>query len=166
MNRRMKLIFTVSILLNIVFIGVGAGMFYRFCQERIDIPGSMTPEARHFMAMTFQKGRDEVKPLIKDVKEQRKAVEKVITAETFDLEAYKKVTAAMLDTRDDITRKRAEIMGEALVELPLEDRKKFARRVIDGLEGRRPHRGGYHKKMMDKEGVPRSPEEGDSRAKP
>ena len=47
MNRRMKLIFTISVLLNIVLIGAGAGMLYRFCQD-VPIPGDMSPEARHF----------------------------------------------------------------------------------------------------------------------
>ncbi len=149
MNRRMKIIFTLSLLLNIVFIGVAGGMFYRFCQERIDIPGDMTPAARSFMARTFQQGREQIFPMIKTVKKQRQTVEDVITADDFDLQEYNKATDSMLDTREQITRKRAEIMGEALVDLPQKDRKTFARRILDGLEGRRPHGGGYHHRMKE-----------------
>jgi uncharacterized membrane protein len=147
MNRRMKLIFTLSVLLNIVFVGVGVGMFYRFCQE-IPIPGQMSPEARHFIARTFQEGRKEIKPLIDEVKADRAKVEKVLTAETFDAKAYDKTVDEMLDSRAAITRKRAEIMGRALADLPAGDRQKFAKRVLDGLEGHKPRRGGYHRKMM------------------
>lgn len=148
MNPRMKLIFTVSLLLNIVFVGTAAGMLYRFAQERIDIPGDMTPEARSFMARTFQQGREQIRPMIDKVKKERKDVENVIKAEPFDIKAYEKTTGVLLDTRNDISRKRAEIMGEALADLPQKDRDKFARKIIDGLEGRRPHGGGYHHKMM------------------
>jgi uncharacterized membrane protein len=147
MNRRMKLIFTLSVLLNIVFVGVGIGMFYRFCQE-IPIPGQISPEARHFVARTFQEGRKEIKPLIDEVKADRAKVEKILTAEQFDAKAYDKAVDEMLDSRNGVTRKRAEIMGRALADLPAEDRQKFAKRVLDGLEGHRPRRGGYHRQMM------------------
>lgn len=148
MNRRMKLIFTASVLLNIVFIGVGVGMFFRFCQE-IPIPGQMSPEARHFIARTFQEGREEIKPLIDEVKKDRAKVETVLTAETFDKKAYDAEVSNMLDSRDAVSRKRADIMGRALVDLPVEDRKEFAKRILDGLEGHKPRKGGYHKMMKD-----------------
>lgn len=148
MNRRMKMIFTVSVLLNIVFIGVGAGLFFRFCQEEVHIPGQISPEAKHFIARTYQEGREEVKPLIEEVKKDRAKVEAVLTADTFDAEAYKAQVSEMLDSRDAISRKRAEIMGRALVDLPPEDRKEFAKRILDGLEGHKPRKGGYHRNMM------------------
>ncbi len=147
MNRRMKLIFTASVLLNIVFVGVGVGMFFRFCQE-IPIPGQMSPEARHFIARTFQEGREEIKPLIDEDKKDRVKVEAVLTADTFDKKAYDAEVSEMLDSRDAISRKRADIMGRALVDLPAEDRREFAKRILDGLEGQKPRKGGYHRKMI------------------
>jgi len=148
MNRRMKFVFTVSLLLNIVFIGAGAGMLYRFAQEVRIIPGQMSPEARHFIARTFQEGREEVKPLITDVKARRAKVENILTADEFDKKAYDKAVDEMLSSRDKISRKRADIMGRALVDLPAQDRQKFAKRILDGLEGHKPKKGGYHRKMM------------------
>lgn len=153
MNRRMKLIFTISVLVNIVLIGAGAGMLYRFCNDRFDIPGDMSPEARHFIAMTFEQGREQVKPLITEVKSRRAKVEDIITADKFDLKAYTKATDSMLETRDKISRKRAEIMGKTLVDLPAADRQKFADRILDGLGGNRPPHGGLHGKM-GKDGPP------------
>ena len=84
--------------------------------------------------------------MIEEVKAQRKAVEAIIMAEKFDRAAYDKAVDSMLDTRDQITRKRAAIMGDALVDLPVADRKKFSKRVLDGLSGGRKG-GGYHHKM-------------------
>ena len=157
MNRRMKIIFTISVLLNIVFIGVGAGMLYRFAQE-VPIPGQMSPEARHFVARTFQEGREQVKPLIEDVKARRNVVEDIITAEKFDPDAYRKAAGQLLDAREKVSRKRADIMGQALVDLPAVDREKFAKRIVEGLEGNKPrHKGGYHHKMM-KDGEKREEE--------
>ncbi len=148
MNRRMKLIFTASLLLNIVFIGVGAGMLYRFAKEEVPIPGQMSPEARHFIARTFQEGREEVKPLMEQLKSRRAAVESIITAKEFNVKAYNAAVDDMLDSRDAVSRKRAEIMGRALVDLPAADRQKFAKRILDGLEGRKPRKGGFHHKYI------------------
>ena len=57
MTPRNKLIFTISILLNIVLIAAGLGMLYKFCQY-IPIPGTMSPDARAFVARTYQNGRE------------------------------------------------------------------------------------------------------------
>lgn len=160
MSKRMKIIFTLSLLLNIVLIGVGGGMFYRFTMQG-PVPGDMTPEGRHFMARTFQEGRDRVKPLIADIKQKRAAVEEIMIAEQFDLEAYKVAVSAMMDSRDRISRKRAEIMGEALVDLPHADRQRLAKHMLDGLTGKRPHRKGYHQKFMNE----KCPSEGEEQTR-
>jgi len=147
MSKRIKIIFTLSLLLNVVLLGVGAGVFYRFCHNDIAIPGDLSPEARSFIARTFQEGREKVKPLISEVKARRSKVEDVLTADTFDSKAYNKTVSDMLDTRDKISRQRADIMGKALVDLPVADRKRFANRILDGLEGRKP-KPPYNHTMM------------------
>ncbi|MFA5592666.1 MAG: hypothetical protein WC989_05075 [Micavibrio sp.] len=149
MSRRMKIIFTVSLLLNIVFAAAGAGLFFNFTRE-LPIPPHISPEARHFIARTYQEGREEIRPLIESVKTQRAAVEKIVTAEEFDAEAYRDAARKMLDTRAQISSKRAEIMGRALEDLPAEDRREFARNIMDGLQGHKPRKGGYHGRMMHK----------------
>jgi len=145
MNRRMKLIFTTSVLLNIVLIGVGLGLLFKFCQD-IPIPRDMSPDARNFVARTYQNGREEVKPLITEVKERRKSVERILTADDFDRKAYDKAVDDLLDTQGKIMRHRADTMGKALTDLTDDDRKKFSRQVIDGLTPGRPGKGrNYHK---------------------
>ncbi|PZO86873.1 MAG: hypothetical protein DI626_05355 [Micavibrio aeruginosavorus] len=163
MSRRMKAVFTASVLLNILFIGLGAGMLYRFSGE-VPIPPNMSPEARHFIARTYQEGREEIRPMIDEMKRERKVVEGIITAEKFDAAAYDEAVEKLLTTRSEIGQKRADIMGKALEELPSEDRREFAHRILESLEGKRPHKGGFHKKMMDREcDKPRGPDKGESK---
>lgn len=144
MSKRMRLIFTVSILLNIVFVAVGVGLFYRYCQD-IPIPGTMSPEARNFVARTYQNGREEVKPLITEVKARRKTVESILTSDSFDRKAYDAAVDDLLETQGKIARHRADTMGKALDQLSDEDRKKFSREIINGLTPGRPHKGRHHK---------------------
>lgn len=153
MNPRIKLFFTLSLILNVMFVGAGLGLLYRFCMDMpMPIPTDMSPEARHFIAKTFQDGRDQTKPLIEEIKSKRSKVEDIITADKFDGKAYDKAVEDMLDTRDKISRKRADIMGEALKELPAEDRERFAKRILDGLEGKRPpNKKGFHHNYMKDE---------------
>jgi uncharacterized membrane protein len=150
MNPRIKLFFTLSLILNVIFIGVGLGLLYRFTMDMpVRIPADMSPEARHFIAKTFQDGRDQTKPLIDDIKSERKKVAEIITAKDFDSKAYNEAVDRMLETRDEISRTRAKIMGEALKELPSADRERFANRILDGLEGKRPrNKKGFHHKYV------------------
>ena len=128
MSERMKLIFTISILLNIILVGVGAGMFYRYCQD-IPIPGTMSPDARNFVARTYQNGREEVKPLIEEVKARRKTVETILQSDDFDRKAYDAAVDDLLETQGKIARHRADTMGKALTDLTAEDRKKFSKEI-------------------------------------
>ena len=156
MNRRMKLIFTISVLLNIVFVGVGAGMFYKFCQD-VPIPGEMSPDARNFVARTYQKGREDVKPLITEVKARKKKVESLLLADKFDEKAYDAAVEDVLETQSKIMHHRAETMSKALVQLSPEDRKKFSNHILDGLSPGR--KGGPRHKMKPGEERPKPLEE-------
>ncbi|PZQ45442.1 MAG: hypothetical protein DI551_07400 [Micavibrio aeruginosavorus] len=157
MNKRMKLIFTVSLLVNILFVAAGLGMLYKFCRD-VPIPPDMSPDGRHYVAMTFQNGRKDAEPLIQDVKAKRKALEEVLIADEFDEAAYEKAVDAFLDTKSDIQRHRAATMQKALEKLSGEDRKKFARNIIEGLDGGRPRKKGMHHKPP-KDGIPPPAEE-------
>lgn len=149
MSKRIKVIFTLSILLNIVLICAGAAMLCRLGPE-IPMPDGMSPEGRQFISRTYKEGRAEIKPLFKEMKARRAEVEEILTADTFDVAAYDAAVAKMLKARGAVAAKKAETMGRALGDLPAADRRKFARRILDSLEGHRPPRkGGYHRKMMD-----------------
>lgn len=149
MSKRIKIIFTLSVLLNIVLVCAGVAMLCRFGPE-IPMPGGMSPEGRQFISRTYKEGRAEIKPLFKEMKARRAEVEDILTADTFDAGAYDVAVAKMLAARGAVAAKKAETMGRALGELPVEDRRKFARRILDSLEGHRPpHKRGYHHKMMD-----------------
>lgn len=148
MSKKLRLIFTLSLIANVLFVAVGAGLFWRFCKDDVPIAGDMSPEARHFVARTFQEGRERVKPLYENIRAQRPKVEEIITAEKFDKKAYDKEVDKMLDIRDKISRERADVMGQALSDLPQDDREKFAKRALDGLEGKRRGKGGYHHKFI------------------
>lgn len=141
MSKRMRLVFTASLLLNIIFFAVGIGMFYRYCQD-IPIPGTMSPDARNFVARTYQNGREEVKPLITEVKARRQKVEDILESDNFDRKAYDAAVDDLLETQGKIARHRANTMGKALNDLSDEDRQKFSKEIINGLTPGRPrHRG-------------------------
>lgn len=159
MSKRMKLIFTVSVLLNIVFVGVGAGMLYRYCQD-IPIPGTMSPDARNFVARTYQNGREEVRPLIQEVKARRQKVETILQSDNFDRKSYDSAVDDLLETQGKIARHRADTMGKALDELSPEDRKKFSKEIISGLTPGRPK----HKRWHKPDDRPREERRGESKA--
>lgn len=139
MSKRMKLVFTISVLLNIVLVAVGAGMLYSYTQG-IPIPGTMSPDARNFVARTYQNGREEVKPLIVEVKSRRKTVETILQSSNFDRKAYDNAVDDLLETQGKIARHRADTMGRALNDLSADDRKKFSKEILVNLSPSRHHK--------------------------
>lgn len=151
MSKRMRLVFTVSVLLNIVLVAVGAGMLYRYAQD-VPIPGTMSPDARNFVARTYQNGREEVKPLIQEVKARRKRVETILQSRDFDRKAYDEAVDDLLETQGRIARHRADTMGRALNDLSAEDRRKFSKEIMINLAPGKLHkkRPQHHKSSPDK----------------
>ena len=136
MNGRTRLIFTASILLNLILLGAASTMLWRMCGDRYRIGHELSPAGQATLKSAFRDGRAQIGPLIDDAKAHRAEVEKAITADEFDMETYRTAVQPMLESRAGIGRAKAEIMGRALSELSADDRRLIARRMLDRLEGR------------------------------
>ncbi len=142
MRRRVKIIFTISVLLNVVLIAMALGTYFRFHRDMPPMPDMLSAQSRQVLSDTFKQGREEIGPLFGNMKAERAKVETILTADDFDAQAYDAAVSQMLDAREAITRKKAEIMGRAMAQLPAQERQKFTGYFLDKLEGRYPHKGG------------------------
>lgn len=141
MRRRIKIIFTCSVLLNVVLIALVLGTYYRFQRDASPTPEMLSPQSQEILSNTFRQGREEIGPLFGSMKAERAKVETILRSENFDAAGYDIAVDSMLDARELVTRKKAEIMGRAMVELSAQERQKFAGYFLDKLEGRYPHKG-------------------------
>lgn len=138
MNRHLKIIFTVSILLNVLLIGALAGS----CSKRWDGRGDGLPRmARggdpqfdHEMAKAMQEARKNQKPLQDELKAAKKELHGILAAETFDEAAFKAASEKMYKAQADLFRARNEATLNMAKDMSVDERKEMAQRLQDMSE--------------------------------
>ncbi len=134
MTRTLKIIFTVSLVLNVLLIAAGAGFAFKALRH---MPGhgpmareNLSPETQHLMARTFRKNRKDMAECIRDAHEQREALMDVMAAENFDPQAYDRAIEGLLAGQNEMMRMHAQTIKKMAERLPAEERKKLGMHLI------------------------------------
>ncbi|MCB1531176.1 MAG: periplasmic heavy metal sensor [Rhodospirillales bacterium] len=146
MSRAFKIIFTGSLLLNLVLAGAGVGMAYKMKAHFLPSSQAVSPEIRQKLRQSMEENRAQMQPVFQEMRAGKQELKNIILAEDFDAAAYRKSAGHMLDLKDKIERRRALSMEKVLADLSQAEREKIARRFLDRL-GNGPKRpSGYHRK--------------------
>jgi Spy/CpxP family protein refolding chaperone len=94
------------------------------------------------MRESFNSAGDDMRSKFREARETREELVKILSAETFDTEAYDKTTAHMNEIKQDIAANKARVARELALKLPAEDRRKMASNLVNGGEREGPRRGG------------------------
>lgn len=157
MSRIMKIVFTVSLALNLLFAGTAVGVAGKMAAERMPPPGMLHygppgSEAQEAAAKAFREAHKEMRGDMQAMRQARAEMETIITAKMFDSQAYAAASERMLDLRDRMTRRKAETMGQVLGSLPPEQRQQMARHLVDRMSGKPPGRPpGAHMRKLPEE---------------
>ena len=144
MSKSLKIIFTLSIILNVLLLGVIAGHTYKKwnddpIEQAMD---EMSPEGRNIVARkiqaAFREGRDEMRSM----RQSKKQLQSLLTAEEFDASAFEEEALKLHELIKEKGFKRIEITKELAQELSLEDRKVLAKRFSKGFHGGKRSHGG------------------------
>lgn len=157
MSRKIKIIFTLSVLLNIIFLGViGGGMlriYNHFGQGEFRKEIESLPEdVQKRIDMAFRSSRQEMRNLFKEARDAKEAVRNSLNAESFDPQAYQEASEALNQVRYRMMQTQARKTGSIASELSAEERRRFAGYLMRG--GRK---GGFETNR--KEGTLRRPQE-------
>ena len=134
MTHRIKIIFTISILFNVLFVGMVAGNFY----HRINPPQAVSDidhSIKELIKDKMVKSGGDTRAEIKKIRAHKDSLKNIITANEFDLEAYNTVVDKILTSKNDMGRQKAEKMGEVLQSLSREERQKISKRFLKGMMG-------------------------------
>jgi len=151
MSKKMKVIFTISIILNVLFIGLMVGHFQKM-KKHADwhqVKETLAPETRDILKDTFKDRWKDMRAAFKEMRENKQAMKDVLTAEDFDPTAYDAVAEKMIEFNGTFMQGRIEAIKEVFAKLPQEERLKLADHTIDKLTGRGHSR--HKKKPYDKE---------------
>ena len=132
MNKKIKLFILLSVIMNLVCIGIflGHGM-QRYGVKRGDqiielIDHSSIPEARQQELIWELK--QVLPPPKHDIQNNpfHRKLQSAMTADPFDKEAYREALSNMLNDRHDHKMQMSNVMVEIAAELNLQERKKLA----------------------------------------
>lgn len=145
MSRTVKFIFTISIILNLVFIGLAGAYFvkserYHFSRKE-DVKEKLSPEGKALMEQTFKDGMKDMRQSFEDARAARHDVLVSLQADEFDPATYDEAIANMNIVMDRMIDKKISKTKELAEKLSDEDRKLMAEYLAYGF-------GGDHYKKM------------------
>lgn len=126
----------MSLIINLVLIGLVAGGAYKRYSHHSKIPDDLTIAAQQKIKASMKISREEMKRQHQKMRQDRAALKAIIEAEEFDSVAYAAEIEKMLTSKSDIERIRAQNMGDVLSELSQEDRQKISKRFLKSLSGK------------------------------
>lgn len=151
MRKSTKILFTLSVILNVLLIGSHAGMVYTQWQEQENfqkVRAELTPEGQNLVARSFRNTFRDIKPYIEKAGAARKELIDVLEDEEFDAAAFDAAVANMRAQQNGIMDAKIATMKDLAQELPAADRAKLADKFASALEQRK--RNHHDRRMRDK----------------
>ncbi len=153
MKKSVKIIFTLSIILNLLLLGIIGGHAYRIKNKPRawdEVKQSLAPETNKVFKEAFKgKGKD-IWRFSKDVKQRKQALKEVIVAEEFDSVAFDAAARDLLTLKEAFSDRKVKFMEGVLSQLPQEERVKLADHMVEKLFGKSLRKkGGKHKHGED-----------------
>ncbi len=151
MKWSVKMMFTLSIFVNLLLVGVIGGHLARKAQHHTFWQeDNISVEARALLKEKMKGKFSEIKPLFQAMRDTKNDMEQILAAPEFDEAAFYIFAGRMSDLHVQITQKRLELTMEIVKELSPEDRKALASHLASKLTGR-VGKGRYNKKDGHKE---------------
>ncbi len=142
MSKPIKIIFTLSLLLNLALVGVSAGCLWKRHQHHGGPFSGVSEETRALFRESFEARRGDMRGDIDSIRAVRTTLEGIITAPEFDRAAYNAQVEKVLNTRDKMGQRRADILGDVLEKLPAGERALIGKKITAKLTDDRPRHGG------------------------
>lgn len=141
MSQSIKTIFTLSLLLNLILVGVSVGCLWKRHDHKMPFSEASEQTRAEFRA-AFEGNRDSMRADIDSIRASRASLESIIAAEPFDRAAYDAEVKDVLSIRDKMGQRRAGILGDVLEKLPASERALIAKKISSKLADDRPRHGG------------------------
>lgn len=133
MNRRLKLAFLASMIVNVLLLGVILGQSPRRFdredrrQQRLEQGLKDLPDAaRARLREKYQRLRAEAEPHFKQLREIQDGAVRLLGAEPFDEAAYDQQVMKINELRMGLTKRLSQVVKDAVKDLSPEERRRFA----------------------------------------
>jgi|GEM_PF-3379922 len=129
MSRKIKIIVTLSLILNIVFAGLILGFFYRMPPQKMlrsDAVEKLSPAGQDLFNARMSALRKDMHESFKEIKDIRVRVQALLEEENFDADAYNSAVAHMAVVQERILTIRSRALQELAISLEDNDRREIA----------------------------------------
>ena len=154
MRKRIKIIFTLSVLLNVVFIALAAGTVYKFNQHAekplMDIRANLSEDARQTLRSKMRDGVRAQRDHQQKAKAYQQDMQKILSAEKFDREGYTALAEKLSNLNAQRSQERIKKTADLMESLSPGDRQAMAKHIAKRLSGERMMRD--RSRMRDNNG--------------
>lgn len=145
MKKSHKILFTLSVALNLALIGTIAG--HQAGRWRQDAPWQeiqkgLAPQTQEIMRKMFEEKREKIKANWMEMREKKKNMEAILSAPQFDAQAFDVAVQDWQAFNAQVTQSKMETFKTIMGQLPQEERAKLAEKFVKVLTGARDRRGG------------------------
>lgn len=143
MSRIVKVVFTLSILLNLVLAGVIAGAVMHKIQSHPlrQAAKDFSPESQNLIARNFQDARRDMRDTFRELRSAVYRIDETMQAKTFDPEEFNRAAEKLSDIQGRMLERRLDIIRELGTALPPEEREKLGMKLLRRLRDH-PEDGG------------------------
>lgn len=132
MSKRMKIVFTVSVVLNVLLIGIIVGHMVRQFHQAPWQSAHLSDDSRALMRESFK----EVLPLKQEMFKKKREVHALLSEEVFDELVYDRLNAELVALKQDFEKRKGTALKAVMMKLSPEERKAFAAHMADRIDGR------------------------------
>jgi len=133
MNRTLKTVFLISLIVNVLLVGVLFGALPRSFGERhsfrerfkADIEKLPEP-ARTRLRESLEQGRKADKPVVEEIRSAREDALRIVAADPFDEAAYDRQVVKIAELRRGLFKHMSDNFKAVVKDLPVEQRKAVA----------------------------------------
>lgn len=137
-TKAVKVIFTVSVILNVLLLGAAGGLAYKHWNDKPPyhaIHAEMSPEARNIVARTMQNAFRDSRADMKEARAIKKDIRAIMVAPEFDAEAFDAKAEKLHSIMSAMGHKRIDITKDLAAQLSQDDRKVLAEKFSKGFRG-------------------------------
>ncbi|MCL4678006.1 MAG: periplasmic heavy metal sensor [Alphaproteobacteria bacterium] len=168
MSRTMKIIFTLSIIANLLVAGMALGHHYRKPQGSwsAQFEEGLSLKGAEIVRTTLAEGRDEFKAMMREMKAAKEEFVAAVSVPDFNEASFDQASGKVKDSVAKVTERRFSTLKKIVLALPQEDKARFADKFIRLIQGfGKPPGKPHHKKDGDwlksgPEGKPEQPPPG------
>lgn len=144
MTKTLKVIFTISVLLNIAFVGLVSGHYAKKMKKWEAFHSELAPETHELIKATLKNKRDIIRQKKKTEREKLAVISGVLNAEAFDEVKFKDAIEDWREFQNGVIDGKTDTMIRIASQLPQAERQKLSKRfvhVLSGRDGRKKHGG-------------------------